>query len=71
MDKSKMAKPGTTINYDGRKGGVCHEQMSRKVDEGCSSEYCYCDKCRDGKADKSLDDTLNPPPEDDDSPVCC
>ena len=67
MDKSKMAEPGTVINYDGRKGGV--DQMSRRVEQACS-EWCCCDKCcNDGN--KSLDDALYPPEPDDMGPICC
>jgi hypothetical protein len=69
MDKSKMAKEGTVIHYDGRKGGLGHDQMSRRVEQACS-EWCCCDKCcNDGK--KSLDDTLNPPEPDKNGLICC
>jgi hypothetical protein len=69
MDKSKMATPGTKIDYDDRKGGRRHEQMSREVEQPCGS-YCCCDKCCEGSK-KSLDDTLNPPEPDKYGPVCC
>jgi len=69
MDKSKMATPGTKIDYDLNKGGHSHEQMSRRVEQPCGS-WCCCDKCcKDGK--KSLDDTLDPPEPDEYGPVCC
>jgi hypothetical protein len=70
MDKSKMAKQGTVIHYNPNKGGIGHDQMSRRVEQTCY-EWCCCDKCRDAKNNKSLDDTLNPPPEDDGCQPCC
>jgi hypothetical protein len=69
MDKSKMAKAGTTIDYDINKGGHNHDQMSRPVEQACG-EWCCCDKCRDS-GNKSLDDTLNPPEPDKYGPICC
>ena len=67
MDKSKMAKAGVTIKYDPFKGGCCHDQMSRPVKQRCG-DWCCCEDC---KCEKSLDDTLNPPDEDDGIQVCC
>jgi hypothetical protein len=69
MDKSKMAKQGTVINYDDRKGGHHYDGMSRPIETPCG-EWCCCDKCcKDGK--KSLDDTLNPPEVDKNDLCCC
>ena len=66
MDKSKMAQEGTVIHYDGRKGR--NDQMSRRVEQACG-EWCCCEKCcNDGN--KSLDETLDPPDEGSDGPVC-
>ena len=67
MDKSKMAKDGTVIHYDGRKGGV--DQMSRRVEQS-HGEWCCCDECCKS-GNKSLDDTLDPPDTAYDGTVCC
>ena len=67
MDKSKMAKQGTVIHYNGRKSG--NTQLSHELETECH-EWCCCDKCNDAKG-KSLDDALNPPAETNDGPCCC
>jgi hypothetical protein len=64
MDKSKMAKEGTVIHYDCRKGP--NGNLSRPLETPCG-EWCCCDKCCN-EGNKSLDDTLDQSKSDD---ICC
>jgi hypothetical protein len=63
VDKSKMAKAGTKIEFDLFKEDYGQDQMSRPVKQRCLN-HCYdegCD-CKEG-----LDDVLNPSKDD----CCC
>jgi hypothetical protein len=67
VDKSKMAKAGTKIDYDINKGEYGQEQMSRRVKQACCG-HCYDDSCN---CKEGLDDILAPPPVDPCDAVCC
>ena len=54
MDKSKMATPGTKINYDDRKERWDQDGMSRTVKQASISDYgCDCG-CETGNKVKCI-----------------